>query len=109
MKNSLQLSKTEISMMKEVSEIFAKYKSKTRQFGIQLVHSHFPISPDEILYETHDANIRTMTIKPIKKGESINALVTAWEIKENGVIEAVNLCCTIGPPPPPSRIKVKIS
>jgi hypothetical protein len=103
MDSTLQLSKSEIDMMKEVSQVFSKYSGKTRQFELQLVHSHFAIENDEILYETHDAKTRTLISTPIKKSASIEALATCWEINKAGEIEVTGMCCTIGPPPPPSK------
>jgi hypothetical protein len=109
MDNTLQLSKSEIDMMKEVCRVFSKYSGKTRQFGLQLVHSHFEMDNDEILYETHNKKSRTLTTRPIKKSASVNALATAWEINKEGEIAVTSLCCTIGPPPPPDRKKIKIA
>jgi hypothetical protein len=108
MDKTLQLSNSEIDMMNEISQVFSKYSGKTRHFGLQLVHSHFEMDKDEILYETHDKESRTLTTKPIKKSASLDALATAWEINKEGEIAVTSLCCTIGPPPPPDRTKIKM-
>mgnify|MGYP007009267724 FL=1 len=60
MKPSLQLSNTEQKMLEEVFGIFEKYKYQTRRFGVQLVHSRFPLKKGEILLETHDKKNRTL-------------------------------------------------
>lgn len=93
MKNTLQLSDTELQMMKEVSVVFSKYKKNTRRFGIQLIHSHFPILKDEVLYETHDNSNRTLITKPTKAAKIKNALATAWEFNENFQISISSYCC----------------
>lgn len=98
MKKSVQLSKTEIKMMNEISQVFAKYKNRTRQFGLQLSHSHFSVGKDEILYETHDKQNRTLITKPVKKNTIANALATTWEINEKGEIKVMSLCCDVNPP-----------
>ena len=92
MKNTLQLSSSELQMLKEVFEVFSKYKNETRCFGIQLIHSHFPLRKDEVLYETHDKNNRTLTTKPTKKSKIKNALATAWELDKNHIIVS-SYCC----------------
>lgn len=96
MKNVVQLSTEEREMMKEVSAVFSKYKSKTRRFGLQLIHTHFPINKDEILFETHDKKTRILITKPVKKAKAKDALATAWEIKENGKIKIAMFCCEEG-------------
>jgi len=103
MNSTLQLSKNERDMMKEISQVFSKYSGKTRQFGLQLIHSHFDIDKDEILYEVHDKQSRTLITRPTKKETIKEALATAWEIDEMGKVLVTSLCCTIIGPPPPSR------
>jgi hypothetical protein len=98
MKNSLQLSKKEISMMCEISDIFKKYKSSTRAFGINLIHNHFEIEKDEILYETHNKSNRTLFTLPVKKKNIQSALATSWQINEDRVISVSSLCCDYDPP-----------
>lgn len=95
MKTALQLSSEEQKMMKEMSTIFSKYKGKTRQFGLQLIHAHFPIQHDEILYETHDKELRTLTTTLVKKSKAGNAVATAWNISERGEISVTSLCCDV--------------
>ncbi|OQP64749.1 hypothetical protein A3860_18495 [Niastella vici] len=98
MKNeSLQLSDIEVRMLEEVFQIFSKYSEKTRNFGIQLIHSHFPLQEDEILYETHDKISRVMEVKPVKIGSvSNNSLATAWDQTAKGHIRVAMFCCDSG-------------
>jgi len=97
MTNSLQLSNIEMEMMREVFQVFSKYKSATREFGVQLVHEHFPLNKGEILYETHDSEKRTLSIQPIELDESkIAPLATAWKQSEIGQIAISLFCCDSG-------------
>lgn len=96
MKNELQLSNTEIKMMNEVYQVFSRYRNQTREFGLQLIHTHFPMQEDEILYEVHNAEKRILTICPLKRSSIKNALATGWQFNNsNGQIEVNNLCCDV--------------
>lgn len=90
----LQLSSTEKQMMKEVFQIFSKYEMNTRKFGVNLIHSHFRISEDEILYEAHDTEKRILLIKPraIQHFKE-TSVATGWHQSSNGEIAVTMLCC----------------
>ena len=96
MKTEFQLSSEERKMMKEVGSIFSKYKGKTRQFGLQLIHSHFQLAEDEILHETHNKRNRVLTTIPVKIDRTKDALATAWQISANGKIIVSMFCCDDG-------------
>lgn len=94
MHTDLQLSSSEIEMMNEVFGVFKKYADKTRSFGLQLVHSHFTIAENEILYETHDEKNRVLTVVPVSLDSlKTKPLATAWQQTENGGITVVMFCC----------------
>lgn len=97
MKKELQLTDIELKMIGEISIIFSKYKDRTRRFGLQLIHSHFAIQKDEVLFETHDVITRTLITRPINKKEIKDAIATSWEITEQGKIFVSCTCCE-GPP-----------
>lgn len=103
MKKELQLNDTEVKMMSEVFKVFSKYKHSTRQFGLQLLHSHFSIQNDEILYEVHNKEKRILTTKPIKKKTIKNALATGWQFDAKGNIKVNNLCCDVSTVDSPVR------
>jgi hypothetical protein len=42
----------------------AKERGVDSRFGLALLHTHFPMSPDEVLAETVDRPSRTLTLKP---------------------------------------------
>ncbi len=94
MNSALQLSNTEQQMLQEVFDVFAKYKSKTRKFGVQLVHSHFPLKKGEILLETHDKEKRILTIVP-KRLKDMGPIpkATAWSESSSGQLKICMFCC----------------
>ncbi len=97
MHTDLQLSSSEIEMMNEVFGVFKKYADKTRSFGLQLVHSHFPIAENEILYETHDKKNRVLTVVPVDRDSlKTKPLATAWQQTKNGGITVAMFCCDGG-------------
>jgi len=90
---SLQLSKKEYQMMQEVFQVMSKYNTK-RKFGIQLIHSHFPIANNEVLYETHEVKNRTLTQIPIRVDDiDNNALATSWEMTKGKEVAVSCFCC----------------
>lgn len=92
--NSLQLSNTEQEMFKEVFAVFDKYKSLTRTFGLQLVHSHFSINDDEVLLETNNEELRHLFVRPVKVTQLNKIpLATSWAKDNNGVIKISQFCC----------------
>jgi hypothetical protein len=63
----------------ELREVLTKHGALGR-FGLTLLHSHFPMGPDEILKEYCDEENRTMTLKPAKKSDLSHVLFTAWDL-----------------------------
>jgi hypothetical protein len=94
MLDNLQLSAAEQKMLEEVFAVFEKYTGDARTFGVQLVHTHFPISSDEILYETHDPIKRILKTKAVKITEFKEPpLATAWHKNHTGKIVISQFCC----------------
>lgn len=78
----------------EIRQVLAKHGALKR-FGLTLLHSHFPITDDEVLVETCDIQNRTLTIKPVKaaevdEGESIE---TAWDAASGSRTLACRVRC----------------
>lgn len=94
MQTSLQLSSIEEKMFREIFQIFSKYKKGTRSFGVHLVHSHFPISEQEILYESNDKEKRILSISVhnINEFKSL-PLATSWEFSQTGEAKVSMFCC----------------
>ena len=96
MNKELQLSSEELKMMEEISQIFAKYSNRTREFEVHLVHSHFQIKKGETLYETHNKIKRELKIIPKKfTGRGKLPLATAWNTL-NGKLCVAMFCCEGG-------------
>jgi len=94
MENALNLNEVELKMFREISNVLQKYDGKTRKFGLQLIHSHFPLKSEEILHETHDKERRKMLIQPILKNLiPSKAFATAWTLNPSGNPSAVMFCC----------------
>ena len=94
MQESLQLSTSELKMMKEVFQVFEKYAYISREFGVHIIHSHFPVKKNEILYETHDKKERVLKIvpTPLSAFNKIPA-ATAWQKSKSGEIKVTMFCC----------------
>lgn len=92
--DTLQLSEVELTMLEEVFHVMSKYSDKTREFGVQLVHSHFPMEDGEILYETHDKDKRILNTRPVRITDIKNSpLATAWLKASSGNIQVCVFCC----------------
>ena len=89
----LNLNRTEIKMLKEVSLILKKY-NKDKKFGIQLLHSHFNIDADEILHETNNKVKRQLLTKAIKKNKlPKGSYATSWSLDVKGMPCPLLFCC----------------
>jgi hypothetical protein len=56
---------------------------KLERFGVALLHSHFPLAPDEIMLETSDEKTRTLTLQPVKESEAgDNKVGTIWMLRD---------------------------
>lgn len=54
--------------LREIDEVLRKHRAIDR-FGINLLHSHFPMAEDEVLLEETDVLNRRQTISIVKKSE----------------------------------------
>lgn len=61
-------SSTDESCLKDLNEVLRKHGAVSR-FGINLLHSHFEMSDDEVLLEETDVIARKQTLSVIKKSE----------------------------------------
>ena len=52
--------------LEDVRRVLAQHQRLDR-FGIALLHSHFPLSDDEILLETTDLQKREHLVRPVKR------------------------------------------
>lgn len=92
--SQLGLSDIEIKMFDEVFSVLEKYKGQTREFAIQDLHSHFPISTEEVLHETHDCNSRTLMVKPVNRCMLPKmSRPTVWKVGAQGGHVPIMFCC----------------
>lgn len=54
--------------LKELREVLVRHAA-TDRFGIDLLHSHFPMADDELLLEETDVENRTQTISVIGRAD----------------------------------------
>jgi len=65
--------------LREVAAILRKHGKEWR-FGVNLLHSHFDITDDEVLLETNDPMDQSLWIRPVPKSEVADQeiVATAW-------------------------------
>lgn len=71
----------DMACLSEIRDILLKH-GKLDRFGVNLLHSHFPIKDDEVLVETCDDEARTLTmkVKPKNALASPDLKATAWRL-----------------------------
>lgn len=65
--------------LREVAEVLKKHRKEWR-FGVNLLHSHFDLSEDEVLLETNDPRDQSLWIRPVPRASVANEeiVTTAW-------------------------------
>ena len=66
--DALTIHEGEVECLSEIQQVLAKYNNLER-FGVAVIHSDFPLAPDEVMLETTDAKLREHWIRPVKKAE----------------------------------------
>ncbi|PIC03678.1 hypothetical protein CS060_13935 [Anoxybacillus flavithermus] len=95
---ALGLNEEEKALFSEIYKVMEKYKHLDRKFGLSLVHSHFPMSDGEVLYETHDVEARTLKLEVIDKNkasQSKNTIISQWQFDGDGNPVPTMYCCTL--------------
>lgn len=93
---ALGIREEENALFAELSKVMEKYNHLERKFGISLVHSHFPMSANETLYETHDEQNRVLTCVVVPKSQvTEGTLVSQWQFDESGSATPSQYCCTL--------------
>lgn len=82
------LSDKDADCFRELRDVLARHNCLDR-FGINLIHSHFPLAEDEVLVEDVDAANRTLTVRPMKKGIVPPSVETQWQLSTG---DAVQIC-----------------
>ena len=92
-----QISDDDAACLRDVRDVLARYGALDR-FGISLLHSHFRISPDEMLMETTDEAKRVQTIRPISITDGYNVpgqtmMVTQLKLCAGDAVATVGCGC----------------
>lgn len=75
----------------EIRDVLKRY-GRLERFGVALLHSHFPMSPDEALVESSDEENRTLTLTPVPQAEAEkNSVGTVWMLRD-GDITTMSWC-----------------
>ncbi len=50
------------------------------KIGLEILHTHFPVAADELMYESVDENNRTVSFTPVKRDSVTDkeSFVSAW-------------------------------
>jgi hypothetical protein len=73
----------------ELREVLVRHNALDR-FGITLLHQHFDTAEDELLVEEVDVESRTLTIRPVSRGEVVGRGVkeTNWRLDSDAAVSA---------------------
>ncbi len=82
------LTSNEKDCLREVRDVLSRYGCLDT-FGVNLIHKHFDIDPDEILIETIDVETRTLTVQPVRRAAMPTAIETQWQLADG---DAVLVC-----------------
>ncbi|TSC62360.1 MAG: hypothetical protein Athens041674_523 [Parcubacteria group bacterium Athens0416_74] len=71
----------------EIRDVLRKH-GRLDRFGVALLHSHFPVGPDEVMVEETDEAQRVQVITPMKLGTlGVNDVGTIWSLEDGGLTE----------------------
>lgn len=78
----------------EIREVLERH-GRLGRFGITLLHSHFPISEDEVLVEVCDDQARslTMTVQSSTVLKSPNIKATSWRMTDGASMVSCLTSC----------------
>lgn len=76
----------------EIRDVLSRHGCLDK-FGVNLIHKHFDIAPDEILIETIDVENRTLTVQPMRREASPNAIETQWQLGTGDAVVVCNQWC----------------
>lgn len=84
----------DMACLSDIRDVLLKH-GKLERFGVNLLHSHFPIKEDEVLVETCDDEARTLTMKVKSKDvlASSDLKATAWRLSDGEVMLGCYTAC----------------
>jgi hypothetical protein len=69
------------------------------RFGVTLLHEHFPVADDEVLFETCDPAARRLTMEVIKVSPDVqaNSVETTWRLDSLATMMTCRTRCPLHP------------
>lgn len=66
--------------MTEIAEVLRRHQLDG-QLGVQIIHTHFPVAEDEVMFESIDESTRTQSFQPLPKHslDPQDVWVSCWE------------------------------
>ena len=92
-----KFSDSDAECLRELRDVLKKHNQLER-FGIALLHKHFEIADDEVLFETTDVDKRTQYIRPVKMKDYIDRkdmtiMATCLKLVEGEPITQLRCIC----------------
>jgi hypothetical protein len=95
------LNAREQRLISEVGKIIGYSKQKAeeegevvRDFGIALIHNHYPLNDGEVLHEVSHVAGRVSVIRPVLEAElPDSSYVSVWTVDSQGATKAHRWCC----------------
>jgi hypothetical protein len=90
---AVPLGDSDEAFVAELRHLLAKYDNLDR-FGLALLHDHFDIAPDEILFETNNPQHRTLSLTTEKIASLPPYKATMWHLNPSrgAVPQALQAC-----------------
>jgi|SRR3989344_4881957 len=85
--------KEDDGLFRELAGVLERHNALDR-FGINLLHTHFPINEGEVLLETTDRKTREQVIRPVSLDaiQRQGILETSWRLGPNGDVRMACHC-----------------
>jgi hypothetical protein len=95
---------SEAAAFAEVRAVLAQH-GLAHKYGLALLHKHFDLAEDEVLMEFTDFENRTLTSRPVKRGDPTlaDAIETQWSLDNDTVMTACIVFCYSDPYATPSH------
>lgn len=110
----IPMNESDSQLISEITEVLRKHNALSR-FGITLLHKHFDVGQEEVLFEVTDVPGREQTIRPVRWSDidEQSYTVTSWRL-DTGEPVAACVCGDYGgghqhfPRPSDSRLKENV-
>ncbi len=88
------LDAADFACLAEVREVLSRH-GRLDRFGVNLLHTHFPMSDDEVLVESCDdaARALTMTVQPKSALDTADIIPTSWRLTDGEALLGCYQAC----------------